>query len=56
LLLAIPTLGIALIALPLFTMYVIPAVVSGGHDGYTAIGESGSCDRSSGRRCSGFSC
>ncbi|MBV9407936.1 MAG: hypothetical protein JO164_03880, partial [Candidatus Eremiobacteraeota bacterium] len=39
-LLAIPTLGIALLALPLFTMYVIPAVVSGGHDGYSAIGES----------------
>jgi hypothetical protein len=38
--LALPTLGLAFIALPLFTMYVIPSVVTGGRDGFTAIGES----------------
>ena len=39
-LLALPTLGLAMLALPLVTMYVAPAVVSGGCDGFTAIGES----------------
>ena len=38
--LALPTLGLAMLALPLVTMYVAPAVVSGGHGGFTAIGES----------------
>lgn len=38
--LALPTLGIALLAFPLATMYVIPSVISGGHGGFTAIGES----------------
>lgn len=40
LILAVPTLGLALIALPLFTMYVFPAAVSGGRDGFDAIGDS----------------
>jgi hypothetical protein len=38
--LALPTLGVALLALPLVTMYVAPAVVSGGCDGFGAIAES----------------
>jgi hypothetical protein len=38
--LALPTLGIALLALPLFTMYVMPAVVSGRRAGFDAIAES----------------
>lgn len=40
LILAIPTLFIALLALPLVTMYVMPSVVSGRHGGFEAIGES----------------
>ena len=40
LVLVLPTLGLAFLALPLVTMYVAPAVVSGGRDGFTAIGES----------------
>lgn len=39
-LLVLPTLGLAMLALPLVTMYVAPSVVSGGCDGFTAIGES----------------
>jgi hypothetical protein len=38
--LALPTLGLAILALPLVTMYVAPAVVSGRCGGFTAIGES----------------
>ncbi|HZX68392.1 MAG TPA: hypothetical protein VFE70_05885 [Candidatus Elarobacter sp.] len=38
--LALPTLGIALLALPLFTMYVLPAAVGGRRDGFEAIAES----------------
>ena len=38
--LALPTLGLAPLALPLVTMYVAPTVVSGRCDGFTAIGES----------------
>jgi hypothetical protein len=38
--LALPTLGLALLALPLVTMYVFPAVVSGHRGGFEAIGES----------------
>ena len=38
--LVLPTLGLAFLALPLVTMYVAPAVVSGGRDGFSAIGES----------------
>lgn len=38
--LILPTLGLAILALPLFTMYVIPSVVTGGRDGFTAIAES----------------
>ena len=40
LILTLPTLGLALLALPLVTMYVAPAVVSGGRGGFNAIGES----------------
>ncbi len=40
LILALPTLFIALLAFPLFTMYVIPAVVSGRRGGFEAIGDS----------------
>ena len=40
LILALPTLGLAFIAFPLFTMYVLPAVVGGRRDGFEAIGES----------------
>jgi hypothetical protein len=40
LILALPTLFIALLALPLFTMYVLPAAVGGGRGGFDAIGES----------------
>lgn len=40
LVLMLPTLGLALLALPLVTMYVVPAVVSGGRGGFAAIGES----------------
>jgi hypothetical protein len=40
LILAIPTLFLALLALPLFTMYVLPAVVGGGRGGFEAIAES----------------
>ena len=40
LILALPTLGIALLALPLFTMYVVPSVVGGGRRGFAAISES----------------
>ena len=39
-LLALPTLGLALLALPLVTMYVLPAVIAGGRGGFEAIGES----------------
>jgi hypothetical protein len=38
--LMLPTLGLALLALPLVTMYVVPSVVSGGRGGFAAIGES----------------
>ena len=38
--LALPTLGIALLALPLFIMYVMPSVVVGRRGGFEAIGES----------------
>lgn len=38
--LALPTLFLSLLALPLFTMYVAPAVVSGGRGGFAAIAES----------------
>ena len=38
--LALPTLFIALLALPLFTMYVLPAAVGGGRGGFEAIGDS----------------
>jgi len=40
LILALPTLGIALLAYPLFTMYVLPAVIGGRRDGFEAIAES----------------
>ncbi|HEX3467836.1 MAG TPA: hypothetical protein VHT05_07155 [Candidatus Elarobacter sp.] len=40
LILAIPTLFIALLAFPLFTMYVFPAVVAGRRGGFEAIGDS----------------
>jgi hypothetical protein len=40
LILALPTLFIALLALPLFTMYVLPAVVGGRRGGFEAIGDS----------------
>lgn len=40
LLLAIPTLGLAFIALFLFTMYTFSAVVAGDRDGFSAIAES----------------
>ncbi len=40
LILALPTLLISLLALPLLTMYVMPAVVAGGRGGFEAIGES----------------
>ena len=38
--LALPTLFISLLAFPLVTMYVVPAVVSGRRGGFEAIGES----------------
>ena len=38
--LALPTLGLALLAMPLVTMYVAPSVVTGGRDGFEAIAES----------------
>ena len=38
--LALPTLGLSLLALPLFTMYVMPAVVAGGRGGFDAISDS----------------
>lgn len=38
--LVLPTLGLAMIALPLFTMYVSPSVVAGGRGGFEAFGES----------------
>ena len=38
--LALPTLGLVFLALPLVTMYVFPAVVSGGFGGFAAFGES----------------
>ena len=40
LILALPTLGLSLIAFPLVTMYVIPSAVAGGRGGFAAIGES----------------
>jgi hypothetical protein len=40
LILVLPTLGLSFVALALATMYVGPAVVSGGCDGFAAIGES----------------
>ncbi len=40
LILLIPTLGIAMLALPVVTMYVFPAVVCGGYGGFEAFGES----------------
>ncbi len=39
-LLAIPTLGLALLAFPLVLMYVPSSIVSGGRGGFAAIGES----------------
>ncbi len=39
-LLVIPTLGVAFLALPLFTVFVFPAVVAGQRGGFAAIGES----------------
>ena len=38
--LALPTLGVSVLAVPLVTMYVAPSVVSGRRDGFTAIAES----------------
>ncbi|MDB5072570.1 MAG: hypothetical protein JWM87_3681 [Candidatus Eremiobacteraeota bacterium] len=38
--LAIPTLLVSLLALPLLVMYVMPSVISGGRGGFEAIGES----------------
>jgi hypothetical protein len=38
--LALPTLGLALLALPILTMYTLPSVVGGGRGGFEAIGES----------------
>jgi hypothetical protein len=38
--LALPTLGLVFLALPLFTMYVFPAVIAGGRGGFTAFRES----------------
>jgi len=38
--LLIPTLGLALLAFPIVTMYALPAVVSGGFGGFAAFGES----------------
>jgi len=38
--LALPTLGLSLLALLVFTMYVLPAVVGGRRGGFAAIGES----------------
>jgi hypothetical protein len=38
--LALPTLGLAILAFPLFSMYVLPAVVGGGRGGFAAVGES----------------
>lgn len=40
LILALPTLGISLLALPVFAMYVMPSVIAGGRGGFEAIGES----------------
>jgi hypothetical protein len=40
LILTIPTLGLALLAFPVVTMYVLPAIVSGGRGGFAAFGES----------------
>jgi hypothetical protein len=40
LVLVIPTLGLAMLALPLVTMYVFPAVVCGGYGGFDAFRES----------------
>ncbi len=40
LVLALPTLCLALFAYPLLTMYTVPAVVSGGRGGFEAFGES----------------
>ena len=40
LILALPTLGLAILALPFVTMYVFPSVVSGGRGGFEAIAES----------------
>ncbi len=39
-LLALPTLGLSVIALPVALMYVMPAVVVGGRGGFAAVGES----------------
>lgn len=38
--LILPTLGLSLLALPVVTMYVVPAVIVGGHGGFEAVGES----------------
>ena len=40
LVLLIPTLGLALLAFPVVTMYVFPAVITGGYGGFAAFGES----------------
>lgn len=38
--LALPTLGLVFLALPLFTMFVFPAVIAGGRGGFSAFRES----------------
>jgi hypothetical protein len=38
--LALPTLFLSFLALPLFTMYVLPSVIGGGRGGFAAVGES----------------
>lgn len=40
LLLALPTLGLSMIAVVVFTMYVLPAAIGGGRTGFAAIAES----------------
>jgi hypothetical protein len=40
LILALPTLGLAVIALPVVTMYIMPSAVAGRRSGFAAVGES----------------
>lgn len=40
LILALPTLGLAVIALPVVTMYILPSAVGGRRSGFAAVGES----------------